>query len=185
VPVGSTETVWANGTLPLRVTAFFDQVDLPSAIVTSVRCLVLVHDQIVICQTPEGSWHPWPGGRREPGETYEETAFREVHEETGWLLNSDTIEPIGWLHLEHLRTPPDDYPYPYPDFLQPVLVAHSTSRDGDIDGDWTDTEGYELRSELVSLGEAIIRTSATDMPAAPFLQVLAEAPRAVTRSTRT
>lgn len=174
MPVGFTETVWADGTLPLRVTAFFDPVNLPSEIVTSVRCFVLVHDQIVICQTPDGSWHPWPGGRREPGETYEETALREVHEETGWLLKQGTIEPIGWLHLEHLRTPPNDHPFPYPDFLQAVFVAHSTSRDGGFDSNWTDTEGYELRSQLVSLGEAITRTSTTDMPAAPFLEVLAE-----------
>jgi hypothetical protein len=98
VPVGFTETVWADGTLPLRVTAFFDPVDLPSEIVTSVRCFVLVHDEIVICQTPDGPWHPWPGGRREPGETYEETALREVHEETGWLLCARSLKPAFCNH---------------------------------------------------------------------------------------
>jgi 8-oxo-dGTP pyrophosphatase MutT (NUDIX family) len=148
--------------------------DLPSEIITSVRCLVLVRNQIVICQTPDGSWHPWPGGRREPGETYEETAYREVHEETGWLLDESSMEPIGWLHLEHLATPPDDYPFPHPDFLQVVLLARSTSRDGGPESSWTDTEGYELGSQLVGVHAARILTSTTDMPAAPFLDFLAK-----------
>jgi ADP-ribose pyrophosphatase YjhB (NUDIX family) len=129
-PAGSLATVWGDGTLPLRVTAFLGPADLPSELVTSVRCFVRVRDQIVVCETPNGTWHPWPGGRREPRESYEETACREVHEETGWQIDPETIQFIGWLHLEHLNPPPLDYPYPHPDFLQAVIVALSTFREG-------------------------------------------------------
>jgi 8-oxo-dGTP pyrophosphatase MutT (NUDIX family) len=135
-----------------------------------------VRDLIVICETPNGTWHPWPGGRREAGESYEETAYREVHEETGWLLNLETAEYIGWLHLEHLAAPPEDHPFPHPDFLQVVFVAGSTSRDGDEGNDWIDTEGYELRSRLVSIDEARMLTSSTDMPAEPFLDIVEARP---------
>ncbi len=173
-PAGSRETVWGNGTLPLRVTAFLGTVELPSELVTSVRCFVQVRNQMVICETPNGTWHPWPGGRREAGESYEETAKREVHEETGWILNAETTQPIGWLHLEHLRKPPKGYPFPHPDFLQVVYVAGSNSRDGGEDNEWTDTEGYELCSRLVSIDEARSLTSATDMPAGPFFDIIAE-----------
>lgn len=116
---------------------------------------------------------PWPGGRREPRESYEETAYREVHEETGWQIDAETAQLIGWLHLEHLRAPEQGYPYPHPDFLQVVLVASSTSREGGEHGDWTDTEGYELRSRLVSIDEARMLTATTDMPASPFLGIVA------------
>jgi hypothetical protein len=172
VPAASEETIWGNGTMPLRVTAYVGAAELPLELVTSVRCLVRVRDQIVVCETPNGTWHPWPGGRRESGESYEETARREVHEETGWELDPETAEYIGWLHLEHLKTPPQDYQLPHPDFLQVVLVANATSRDGGVENDWRDTEGFEMRSRLVSIDEARIITSGTDMPVSPFLDII-------------
>jgi hypothetical protein len=78
----SAEVLWLNGTLPIRVSAYRQAADLPEHAVTSVRCIVLVDNRIVLCDSPDGC-HPWPGRRREPGETYVETACREVHEETG------------------------------------------------------------------------------------------------------
>jgi len=51
--------------------------------VVSVRCVVGVAGRVVVCETPDDT-HVIPGGRREPGETFEATARREVHEETGW-----------------------------------------------------------------------------------------------------
>jgi ADP-ribose pyrophosphatase YjhB (NUDIX family) len=159
--------------LPLRVTAYVGAASLPLELVTSVRCLVRVRDLIVVCETPNGTWHPWPGGRREVGESFEATASREVHEETGWLLDTETAKFIGWLHLEHLRTPPRGYEFPHPDFLQVVLIANATTRDGGLESDWTDTEGYEMRSRLVSISEARVITSGSDMPASPFLDIIA------------
>jgi ADP-ribose pyrophosphatase YjhB (NUDIX family) len=171
-PAGSKKTVWGKGTLPLRVTAFLGSANLPSDLVTSVRCFVQVRNQIVVCQTPSGSWHPWPGGRQEPRESFAETAYREVHEETGWQIDPETTQMIGWLHLEHLKAPPRGHPFPHPDFLQVVLMASSTFRDGGEHGDWTDTEGYELCSRLVSIDEARVLTAKADMPVLPFLDVV-------------
>jgi ADP-ribose pyrophosphatase YjhB (NUDIX family) len=171
-PAGTTEPVWGNGRLPLRVTAYLGEADLPSELITSVRCIVRVGDLLVACETLDGTWHLWPGGRRELGESFAKTAFREVHEETGWWIDVATAQPLGWLHLEHLAPPPPQYPYPHSDFLQLVLVARSSDRDGGAGTEWTDTEGYELRSRLVSMTAARQLALTSDMPVAPFLHVI-------------
>ena len=47
----------------------------------------------------DGLTHAWPGGRRQPGESFAETAAREVEEETGWLVRPGSFRLLGWLHL--------------------------------------------------------------------------------------
>ena len=116
------QTSWYDGAMPLRVSAHLGQCELPELLVSSVRCMVQVDDNIVVCTTPDGA-DPWPGGRREPGESYWQTARREVYEETGWLIRAEGFEMLGWLHFECLCPLPDDHPYPHPDFLQVVYAA--------------------------------------------------------------
>ncbi|WP_330274118.1 hypothetical protein OG205_46670 [Lentzea sp. NBC_00516] len=94
---------------------------------------------------------------------------REVHEETGWLLDRESLRPLGWLHFEHLAPRRPDHLYPYPDFLQVVFHGTATERAGG--SDWTDTDGYELRSRLVSVAEAR-RTSLNGPLATTFLDLL-------------
>lgn len=166
----SASVAWLDGTLPLRVSAHPVVADLPDDVVTSIRCLVIVGDRVVLCENADGC-HPWPGGRREPDETFVETACREVHEETGWRVIPDSVEVVGWLHLEHLTTQPADWPFPHPDFLQVVCVGRATERDDVQGGEWTDTEGWELRSTLVDLDEALSRTDPS-LCAGPFLDLL-------------
>lgn len=157
-----------SGTMPLRVSAYTTPAALPDELVTSVRCVLRVGDLIVFCENADGG-HPWPGGRRHPGESYAETAIREVHEETGWLVDRDSLQPLGWLHLEHLAPKRPHYPYPYPDFLQVVLCGTATERDGGPDASWTDTDGYEQGSRLVTIDMA---RETTDLLAPVFLDLL-------------
>lgn len=140
--------------MPLRISAYTSPAALPDELVVSVRCLVLVDDQLVVCTNADGFSHPWPGGRREPGESHAETARREVLEETGWLLDPRSLRPLGWLHLEHQRPQPDEHPYPHPDFLQVVYVGRAADRSGGRDAPWSDTDGYELSSCLMGINEA-------------------------------
>ncbi|HEX5404109.1 MAG TPA: NUDIX domain-containing protein [Pseudonocardiaceae bacterium] len=172
-PAATRDMAWLNGTLPLRVSAYTTPTELPVDVVSSVRCVVRVGELIVFCANRDGA-HPWPGGRREPGESYADTAIREVHEETGWLLDRDSIRPLGWLHLEHLGPRTDDR-YPYPDLLQVVLSGTATERDGGVDVDWTDTEGYELSSRLVTIEEARATTS-IELLAPCFLDLIGVTP---------
>lgn len=151
-PAAVVEFAWLDGSLPLRASSYTEVAELPEELVSSVRCLVFVGDQLVVCDTPDGC-HPWPGGRCEPGESFVDTACREVREETGWLLDPASVVPVGWIHLEHLKTQSEDYPYLHPDFLQLVCVGRASSREDDA-VEWVDTEGWESASRLLPLEEA-------------------------------
>jgi ADP-ribose pyrophosphatase YjhB (NUDIX family) len=166
-PVASRETAWAGGAMPLRVFAYVSTPELPLDLVSSVRCIVWVGDRLVFCENPDGR-HPWPGGRRIEGESYADTAARKVHEETGWRIDKASLRQIGWLRLTHRGPMPAANAGPYPDFLQVVFTARAAERDGGPDVAWTDTDGYELTSSLVTLADAAARTS-TDMLANVFL----------------
>jgi ADP-ribose pyrophosphatase YjhB (NUDIX family) len=152
--VAEERTAWPNGDgIAARVFATVDPI--PDAVVSSVRCLVRVGDDaIVLCRNAHDVRHAWPGGGREAGETFAETACREVHEETGWRLDPNTLEQLGWLHLENVTPVQSDHPYPNPDCFHAVLVGFARERDGGRDVAWTDTEGYELSSELALLADA-------------------------------
>lgn len=63
-------------------------------------------------------------------------------------------------------------PVPYPDLLQIVFHGTAAQRDGDPDLEWTDTDGYELRSYLTTIQDARARTS-IDLLAPTFLDLLA------------
>jgi ADP-ribose pyrophosphatase YjhB (NUDIX family) len=174
-PVAEHETAWMDGAMPLRVTAYHGAQDaprLPLELISSIRCIVRVGSRYVFCENKSGR-HPWPGGRRIPGESFAETATRELHEETGWLLKPETLRQLGWLRLRHLGPEPKGNEGPYPDFLQLVFLGEADHRAGDLppDADWTDPDGYELTSRLVPLEEAIEHTS-TDMHAQVFLELL-------------
>ena len=72
---------------------------------------------------------------------------------------------------EHLTPQPADWPFPHPDFLQVVCVGQAMARDNILGDNWTDTEGWELRSTLVDVGEAFRRTDPS-LCAGPFLELL-------------
>lgn len=152
--IAAHEEVWGDGALPLRITAYEGTVELPDDLVLSVRCLVTVGGGLVVCTNRDGSTHPWPGGRREAGESLVDTACREVHEETGWHLEPGSLERLGWLHLERLVSAADPR-YPHPDFFQVVYAGRATSRDSSQGEAWSDTEGYEISSRLVPLADVI------------------------------
>jgi ADP-ribose pyrophosphatase YjhB (NUDIX family) len=170
-PAAVVETAWANGAVPLRIAAHTRPAPLPDELVLSVRCVVLVDDEIVVCTNRDGASHPWAGGRREGNETVIETACREVHEETGWLLDPGSLRQLGWLHFEHLNEQPADHPWPHPDFLQVVVIGRVSGRDGGVSGDWTDTEGYELTSKTMTLDQAASAVG-RDPLAMAFLRIL-------------
>jgi ADP-ribose pyrophosphatase YjhB (NUDIX family) len=128
----------------------------PVELIVSVRCVVTVGDQVLLCHGDQGDCYIWPGGRVEPGETWQQTAAREVHEETGWDLDLASLRVVGFLHFHHRSPMPADHPYPHPDFLQ--LLTHATATGDPVD--WADPEGQVLRSHLVA-AEALAGQSLT------------------------
>jgi 8-oxo-dGTP pyrophosphatase MutT (NUDIX family) len=162
---------WPNGD-GFRLATYALGAPVPEIVVSSVRCIVLVGDEVVVCTNEHGR-HPWPGGRRNPGESFVDTARREVLEETGWVLDESSLELLGWLHIELDAAMPPNHPYPHPDLFQAVYVGRAGQRAGD--NTWTDVEGYEVSSELMSIEAAkSLPMSLTDAPAAPvFLDMVA------------
>ena len=146
-PVSVERAEWTVG--PLEFALYLDTPELPDELVTSVRCIVQVGTaQLLLCEDAHPSVNIWPGGRRDRGESWTETAVREVAEETGWQLDPATLVMLGFLHFRHLTPVPVDHPYPHPDFLQVVLHGRAT---GDAAG-WVDSEGYVLRTTAVDVG---------------------------------
>lgn len=161
-PVEAFETQWSQ---PMRIASYLHELPLIDELIVSVRCLVQVEHQLVVCTDVSGTLTVLPGGRREPGETLVETACREIHEETGWTLLADSLEQIGFIHLTNLGTPQPGYPYP--DALHLVMTGQASDRAAD---DWVDTEGFVLSSTLEPL--ATLDVSKLEFCSATFIDAL-------------
>jgi 8-oxo-dGTP pyrophosphatase MutT (NUDIX family) len=143
---------WPNG-LQLMTTAYRNTPDdVEDDLIRSVRCITRVGNGVVVCETPHDE-HIVPGGRREPGESFLETAVREVCEETGWHVDPATVTHLGLWHIEFLNPEIGDPALPRPDVVQVVLTGVATDRECDVDAVWTDTEGWEQGSRVVPLDE--------------------------------
>lgn len=127
-----------------RVNTYLHPTPPPAEFITSVRAVVLRDDAVLVVQDPT-SRHILPGGRREAGESYAETAIREVLEETGWQV---TIGPLlGVKHFAYLTPKPPLINAPYPAFAQLVYVAQAVT----YHPEGKEQNGYELGAEFVSL----------------------------------
>lgn len=141
---------WPSG--ELKLSTYASEAVPPQELIVSVRCVVTVRDRVLLCYCDQGDRYIWPGGRVEPGETWQQTAAREVLEETGWVLDRPSLRIVGFLHFHHLTPMPAGHPYPHPDFLQ--LIITGTASGDPVD--WVDPEGQVLRSHLIdteALGE--------------------------------
>ena len=61
-----------------------------------VNCIAHQENQILFCKWRDNDFWVLPGGRAEPGETAEETAHRELLEETGATLKN--LEVLCYIH---------------------------------------------------------------------------------------
>ena len=118
----------------------------PSDLVSSARAIVLKDDRVVTVRT-QGAVSVLPGGRVEEGETISGALRRELLEETRWTI-LDTKQ-LGLMHFHHLTPKPDEYEYPYPDFLCLVYVAEVLEHDPTLDI----KDDMVVESELVPLSE--------------------------------
>jgi ADP-ribose pyrophosphatase YjhB (NUDIX family) len=130
-------TIW--GQYSLRERGYLCQKLPPLPYITSVRTILLHGNDVLVVRDP-GSVHILPGGRREPGETLEQTLHREVLEETGWTIAQTWL--LGFKHFHHLSSVPPDHPYPHPDFLQVVFAAHA----GEYRPEAKEVDGHELEA---------------------------------------
>lgn len=134
---------WDWGTIQLESALYLTHRHPPQHYVTSVRTIVFKGDEVLVVSDPD-ILHVLPGGRRELGETYVETAQRECLEETRWQI--EVGQMIAVTHCHHLNPKPANYTYPYPDFFQIIYVARATIYHPDrvIEDDYV--TGSEFRS---------------------------------------
>jgi hypothetical protein len=90
-----------------------------------------------------------------------------------WQIEPDSAVQLGWLHLTHLSAREGDNDYSYPDFLQVVFCAKAGERTVGRYDPWTDVDGYESASRLITLDEAMGATS-IDLLAHAFLRLLGD-----------
>jgi 8-oxo-dGTP diphosphatase len=96
----------------------------PRELVGTALVLALMGDRLLMTELVRRGWDV-PGGHVEAGEQPEETARREVYEETGATLGC--LYPLGY-HLLHLLGPrPQSYRYPYPVCYQVFYQAQVTA----------------------------------------------------------
>lgn len=129
------------GELRLHVTSYLCRDLPPPELITSARAVVLRADGVLVVRDPV-SVHILPGGRRQPGETLEQTVRREVLEETGWVIDPPRL--LGVKHFHHLSPKPAGYRYLYPNFFQVVYSAQAHR----FDPGGRETDGYELGAEF-------------------------------------
>ena len=143
-PVATEKSVWRGGEIKLIVSAYLTDDQPPSELVSSVRALVFRGDNILLMRN-RGGIHILPGGRIEPGETQLDALRREILEEAGVRITD--IQGLGFIHLRHQTPKPPNYPYPYPDFFQPIFTSnfHSNS-DAQRQPD-----DYEISAEFVPI----------------------------------
>jgi len=122
-PRAEQQAVWGEGTIRLLISCYLSTELPPLKYVTSVRSLVFRDDSVLVLRNPDDT-HIYPGGRREGGETLEETLRREILEEVGWEVTE--ISQLGFLHFQHLTPKPEGYLYPYPDFCHIVHMAKAS-----------------------------------------------------------
>ena len=151
-PVATSQDDW-GGLLISAASYITGPIELPPVVTCGARAIVLVGDDVLVCETPRDV-HILPGGQLEPGETIVEAACREVLEETGWRVESGNAEMLGFIHMRNVSPVPPDHRFPNPDFIHAVLVVHAVASEAPV-GEWADTEGWELRSRLRPVDEVL------------------------------
>jgi ADP-ribose pyrophosphatase YjhB (NUDIX family) len=149
-PRAEEDVVW--GELPIHAAYYVTEEAPPEQLVSSVRAVVLCGERVLVCRNP-AAVHALPGGRRESGETFEDTLRREVLEETGYAIGRP--RPLGIGHLQ---------PKGREAFLWAVYVAESDGRQVAMPED-----DYELEARFVPLAEAL---SLVDLPSRVYLEAV-------------
>ena len=144
-PISEEVVTWPMGIM--QVACYLTDRTPPGRYVASARAVVTDGSRVLVVQDPIDR-HIMPGGRLESNETPEDALCREVIEETGWSLKC--FRPIGILHFIFLDNEPDDWTYPYPDFLH-IVYAGSP---GAYHPELKELDGYELGSEFVPIANA-------------------------------
>jgi 8-oxo-dGTP diphosphatase len=159
------ELVWRGGKYRFQLRGYFTSAPPPDAFVLAGRAIVLDGERVLVVRDPDNE-HVTPGGRREPGETALDAAYREVLEETGWLISNPFA--LSVIHLHYETPEPVNVAvgrYIYPDFLWQIFVANPNG----LDSKARHTDGYEIDATFRPIAEML------QEPLEPFQRILLQA----------
>lgn len=145
-PFHEETAIWWWGQMHVRLTSYLSDELPPRDLITSASTLLFRDDAVIVSRNRDDT-HILPGGRREPGETLMQTLSREVMEETGWTIRDVAL--LGFVHGRHETPKPENYPYPYPDFIRVVYMADADT----FTAGTTDPDEYELESAFRSIAD--------------------------------
>lgn len=160
-PVAQEEVVW-GGKTHLLASCYIGSDVPPPEYITSVRSVVLRGGEVLVLRNPDET-HIMPGGRREKGETLQETLRREVLEETGWEM--EPVAVLGFIHFHHLTPQPSSYLYPYPDFIHLLYLSLATEErlDARIPDDYEQESAFHSILEITGAGAGDASIDANQM----------------------
>lgn len=107
--------------LPNRVEVVLTDELAPEALTKTAFMLPVRRDGALIMAQNRRRALEFAGGHIEAGETAEEGARRECHEETGYLVKS--VVPIGFLRMISEGEAPEGYGYPHPVSFQQFFAG--------------------------------------------------------------
>ena len=110
------EMFWEWG--PIRARFQLADAPPPDDLVSHVRMVPFVGDEVVVIRVGDRRGWDHPGGTLEPGETYEEAMRRELMEEAGARLL--TFQVFGTIHCVSLASRPYRPHLPFPEFYHVV-----------------------------------------------------------------
>lgn len=106
---------------PNQVRFVLDERMSPSNLITSAFAFAFEGMGLLMTRLTDRGWD-LPGGHIEAGESPTAALRREVLEESACELKD--IRPLGYLHVSVLCEVPPDYPYPYPESYQLIILGH-------------------------------------------------------------
>lgn len=161
-PVATQHVSWPHTGGEFDCAAYLVSEPPPLELVVSARA-ILVRDRLVLAfESGTGSTHVIPGGRRQPGESLEQTLVREVREETGCVVAAAPRQ-VGVIVMHDCNARREGSPYPYPDGLWVMYAA--TAQDGGTlcsEDEWVHDPRFVDPATLPALGVSPVELAFVD-----------------------
>lgn len=161
-PAATERVVWAQSGGEFDFHAYVTPDPPPLELIVSARAILFRRGLVLAFDSGTGTTHVIPGGRREPGESLEDTLAREIREEIGCEI-APRPRQLGLIQLHDRLPRREGSPYPYPDSLWIVYAATALPGSGPQSEDvWVRDPRFVEVSSLPSLNVSPVELAFVD-----------------------